>query len=146
MSERFVLDASVALAWFLDESSANKRYASDILDRINAGAEVLVPEHWHYEVGSVLVRVYRDRALSRSRLGAAVALLDAMTIRTVTMGIRASTVIALAQRYHLQGYDALYFHLAVTRALPIATIEGGLRTACAAHAVELVSLSPPAIQ
>lgn len=140
MPERFVLDASVALAWFLDESPANRRYAGFILERVNAGAEVFVPEHWHYEVGSVLVRTYRDHTLSRSRLDAAVALLEAMAIHTVAMGVDATTLIGLARRYHLQGYDALYFHLAVTRALPIATIEGGLRTACAAHGVELVSL------
>jgi hypothetical protein len=43
--ERFVLDASIALAWFLDESPANRRYSSFILERVNAGAEVFVPEH-----------------------------------------------------------------------------------------------------
>ena len=143
MTDRFVLDAGVTLAWFLDESPADKRYASIILERINAGAEVFVPEHWHYEVGSVLIRVYRDGKLSRSRLGAAVGLLEAMTIHTVTMGIHATTLIELARRYHLQGYDALYFHLAATRALPIATIEGGMRTACAAHGAMIVSPPQP---
>jgi len=41
------------------------------------------------------------------------------------------------KRFHLQGYDALYFNLARTLELPLATLDQGHRQAAMAHGVKL---------
>jgi len=55
-AERIVLDASVAVEWFLPGGGPGQRYAEGILERISAGELFpAVPDLWHYELGSVLV-------------------------------------------------------------------------------------------
>lgn len=49
-------------------------------------------------------------------------------------------VVDLASRYHLQGYDALYFHLARSLGLPLATLDHGHRQAARAHGVTLFTV------
>ncbi len=43
----------------------------------------------------------------------------------------------LASRFHLQGYDALYCHLARSLDLPLATLDHGHRQAARTHGVTL---------
>ena len=45
-----------------------------------------------------------------------------------------------ARRFHLQAFDALYFDLAAVLGLPIATLDGGIKTACRVHGVKLFEL------
>ena len=61
---RFVLDASVALAWFLpDEDPALEAYAHGVLNLVKADdAQCVVPTAWHEEVAQVLLK--RRRAPS----------------------------------------------------------------------------------
>jgi len=55
-AERIVLDAGVAVEWFLPAGGPSQRYAEGILERISAGGLFsAVPDLWHYELGSVLV-------------------------------------------------------------------------------------------
>ena len=49
-------------------------------------------------------------------------------------------IVDLARRYHLQAGDAIYFDLAYASELPIATLDGGLRTAARAHGVDRKSV------
>lgn len=57
----FVLDASVALAWFLDADPEATAYSEGvrrlILDKRSVG---VVPGNWHLEVGSGLIRAHRN--------------------------------------------------------------------------------------
>ena len=46
-------------------------------------------------------------------------------------------IVERARRYRVQAFDALYFDLAYVLGLPIATLDGGLRTAAKAHGVRL---------
>ncbi len=50
-------------------------------------------------------------------------------------------VVELADRYHLQGYDALYFDLAHQLKLPLATLDDGRRQAAKSHGVTLFTAS-----
>ena len=47
-------------------------------------------------------------------------------------------VLEAARTYDLGAYDAAYLNLAAVRAVPLATIDGRLRAACARAGVELV--------
>jgi predicted nucleic acid-binding protein len=51
--------------------------------------------------------------------------------------VTARRVVELAKRYQLQGYDALYFGLAKSLSIPLATLDNGHRQAAKQHAVSL---------
>jgi predicted nucleic acid-binding protein len=50
----------------------------------------------------------------------------------------AAEVVDLGLRYHLQGYDVVYLELARRLGVPVATLDGGMRTACETFRVKLV--------
>lgn len=116
---RFVLDASVSLAWFLpDEAAAGRDYAMNVLamakDEIATAA---VPLLWHEEIADVLLRAKRAREISAGQFAQALALLRTLPIETHLNAYVFEILIERAQRYHLQAYDAVYFDLAVVLGL-----------------------------
>lgn len=145
LAERFVLDASVALAWFLHETEGATRYAAGVA-RLLAQEDVVcvVPAIFHIEVAATLVRKRRDRqaGFGKAKFEAALALLADLRIHTELTYYRVDSVALLAERYHVQGFDALYLDLAVRLKLSLATIDRGLRSAGRRYKVAL--LQPPA--
>lgn len=140
-ARRFVLDASVAVEWFLPESMGSARYANDILAGIDQGAlKPAVPDFWHYEVGSALLVAKRSKRIGAAKLRIAATLLEALQPETLVLQVTASEVIDAGLRYHLQGYDALYFELARRLDVPIASLDSGIRTACDVHKHPLLLL------
>ena len=138
-AERFVLDASVAIEWFLPGSGSRSQYAEDVLERISAEKLLpTVPDLWHYELGSVLIAARRDRRLSAARLRASQLAIRGLQLETLAIELDAAHLIDLSQRYHLQGYDVIYFELARRLTIPIASLDGGIRTACGIFGVELL--------
>jgi len=126
MALELVLDASVSLAWFLKETPDRATYAAAVSAAAAEGAVLHVPVQWGIEVGYVLPREHRRKLLSRAKLQRALEDLESFDVRT-----------------HMQGYDALYFDLASTLALPLATLDDGHRQAAAQFGVKLF-LPPPA--
>ena len=140
-ARRFVLDASVALEWFLPESIGSARHANEILAGIDQGTlKPTVPDFWHYEVGSALLVAKRSKRIRAAKLKVAATLLQALQPETVVLQITASEVIDAGLRYHLQGYDALYFELAHRLEFPIASPDPRIRTACEVHKSSLLGL------
>ena len=138
-AERFILDASVAVEWYLPGGGPRGRYAKGILERISAGELVpAVPDLWHYEIGSVLIAAKRDKKISAAKLRASQLTLRGLQPETLALEIDAAALIEISQRYHLQGYDAVYFELARRLRVPIASIDDGIRTACDVFGVELL--------
>jgi predicted nucleic acid-binding protein len=138
-AERFILDASVAIEWFLPGSGIRSRYAENILEKISA-EELLptVPDLWHYELGSVLIAAKRDRRISAANLRAAQIAIRGLQPETLAIELDAAELIDLSQRYHLQGYDVIYFELARRLSVPIASLDGGIKTACGVFGIELL--------
>jgi predicted nucleic acid-binding protein len=58
----FVLDASLALQWFL-EDEANREYSLEILTSLSE-KRAMVPILWFYEVGNGLVMAHRRKRIS----------------------------------------------------------------------------------
>lgn len=138
-AERFVLDASVAVEWFLPGGGSRGRYAEGILERISAEELApAVPDFWHYEIGSVLIAARRDKRLSAAKLRATQLVLRGLELETLVIELDAADLIDLSQRYHMQGYDVVYFELARRLAVPIASIDDGIKTACGIFGVELL--------
>ena len=137
MAIELVLDASVSLAWFLRDSPERASYAAAVSAAATQGAILHVPVQWGIEMGHVLLRERRRKALTQRRLQEALEDLDSFDIRVHLELFAPRRVVELAKRYHLQGYDAIYFDLSRTLGLPLATLDQGHHQAAAAHAVNL---------
>jgi predicted nucleic acid-binding protein len=135
---RFVLDASVTIEWFLPNKPSASAYAGEVLKAIEARELLpMVPDLWHYEIGSVLVAAKRRRRISAKRLTAIAEQLAELRPFTINPRLTEADVITKAGTFHLQGYDTVYFDLAKRLRVPIASTDGGIRTACRTHSVEL---------
>jgi predicted nucleic acid-binding protein len=140
--ERFVLDASVSLEWFLPGDRSSAGYAADVLAAIESDQFTpVVPDLWHYEMASALLAAKRDRRISATKLRSAASQLTALQPATLSMQLTASQWIDAGARYHLQGYDAVYFELARRLLVPIASLDGGIRAACRAHKLNLLQIA-----
>ncbi len=137
MAIELVLDASVSLAWFLKETPARAAYAAAVSAAAADGAVLHVPVQWGIEMGHVLLRERRRKVLTRAKLRQALEDLESLDIRAHLELFGAREVVELAERYHLQGYDALYFDLARVLKLPLATLDHGHRQATKVHGVAL---------
>lgn len=144
IGERFVLDASVAISWFFPDTPENHRYAAAVLDAIREEAPtIVVPDLFHCEVAEFLLRRRRHKParFGAAKLAAALDALDGLGMETHHLGLEFRALIDLAQLLHLQATDALYFSLAQALKVPIASLDGGIRTACRAHAVKLLTFN-----
>ena len=141
MTIELVLDASVSLAWFLKETPERAAYAAAINSAAAEGAVFHVPMQWGVEMGHVLLREYRRGMLKRGKLEEALDDLESLDIRVHLELFAARRVVDLARRYHLQGYDALYFELAHSLALPLAKLDHGHRQAAGVHGVRVFTPS-----
>jgi predicted nucleic acid-binding protein len=138
---RFVLDASVALAWVLREQDPSvTAYADAVFEAVQRGGDqALVPEVWHAEVAGVLLRQLRARILTQEAFEGGIELFGAMRLETHHQPYRLGTLVARAQQLRLQAIDVLYFDLASSLELAIATVDRGLRSAARSHGVALVA-------
>ena len=138
----FVLDASGALEWFLPEAESVHPYAASVLTAIDRNdITPAVPDLWHYEMASALLTAKRRGRIGAAKLKAATANLAAFQCATLVLQLVAPEVIDAGLRYYLQGYDAVYFELARRLKAPMATLDEGIRTACAVHKVELLTFA-----
>lgn len=134
-----VIDSSVTLSWcFQDERTDD---ATSLLYRV-ADTGAVVPGLWRLEIANGL-----QMALSRGRIDTAyrdatIADLDALAIEVDLETDRKawSEILQLADRFRLTTYDAAYLELAQRRRLPLASLDGELRTAAQASRIELIGL------
>jgi predicted nucleic acid-binding protein len=130
----FVLDASVAIAWaFADEDHPNAGLA---LKRIRTD-EAHVPRLWWYEVRNALITNERRKRLTETDT---VVFLRALSRLAVSVDHRPdeAQALALARRYGLTVYDAVYLDLARREDIPLATLDARLAKAARAEKVRLI--------
>lgn len=132
-----VLDASTAAAWVLREQSSALDYADAVLQAAAEGALFHAPFLFEAEIAAVLLRAVRRRALTIEDMNEALVEIENIDVRIHHNPYTARRIIEIAGRYQLQAYDALYFDLAQALRLPIATLDGGLRTAARTYGVKL---------
>jgi len=89
-------------------------------------------------MASTLLAAKRDRRISSTKLRNAASQLTALQPETLSIQLTASQLIDAGRRYHLQGYDAVYFELARRLRVPIASLDGGIVAACRSHGVTLL--------
>jgi predicted nucleic acid-binding protein len=127
---RFVLDASVALAWVLDNPIPD--YAARVRQAILSGERALVPTLWHLEIANGLVTAERRRDLTNADVQAAleeIQITAGQAIDTDESLVRVHEAFVSARSHQLTAYDAVYLELALRERLPLATLDKGLRAA-----------------
>ena len=123
-----VIDASVALAWLLEEE--DRPLDLGILEENNA----IVPQIWQTETPNGLLMAERrgrmkyDEAYRRLE-----SLLDLPISTDYDPDYR--TAFALAQTHQLTMYDAMYLELALRDGASLATLDRALRRAATAEGV-----------
>ena len=136
---RFVLDASVALRWFLDHPVP--AYANRVKQLILAGARAMVPALWHLEMASGLGVAERRGIISAADVDESVADLEKLLAGAVSSDSAALSVrqaVGLARSFGLSAYGTAYLEMAQRERLPIATLDRRLREAATAAGVRLL--------
>ena len=131
----FVLDASVAITWLLDDEE-NPAADAARLRIVDGGA--FVPQVWHLEVRNALLVAER-----RGRLTVASAVERLRSLRELPIYTDAEpdfeAAFELARGHRLAIYDAVYLELARRRNEALATLDAALVRAAAAEGLSLVA-------
>ena len=125
---RFVIDASVVMAWAFEDESAP--YADQVLDSL-AKSVALAPPIWPAEVANVLVTAERRRRLPPGQGLRFLALLRNLPIEIAPNAdlAAAEQMLTVAHEFTLSAYDAAYLALALSGGFPLATQDDALRKA-----------------
>lgn len=135
----FVLDASVALRWFLDDPIPI--YADRLKQFFLKGSRAVVPALWHLEMSNGLAVAERRSILTSADIDQAIIDLEqivAQAVDTDSTVVPVRQSLATARAFQLSTYDAVYLDLARRERLPLATLDDRLRTAAARAGVGLV--------
>ena len=135
----FVLDASLALQWFL-EDEADRKYSLAVLASLSERRAV-VPLLWFYEVGNGLLMAHRRKRITLDQIDGFVTRLKTLPIdsaqQTTSEILELPT---LAQAHGLTNYDAAYLALAMRSNLPLATTDSALRRAAISVRVNIFAV------
>ncbi len=135
----FVLDASVALRWFL--SNPVPAYARHVRQHMLAGNAGLVPALWHLEMANGLAVAERRGILTASDTDRALRDVEGLLTQAIESDpalVPARQALTTARAFRLSGYDAVYLELARRERLPIATLDDALRAAATKAGVTLL--------
>jgi len=131
-----VLDASLALQWFLVDE-ADRKYSLSVLSSLSE-KQAVVPVLWFYEVGNGLLMAYRRKRIAQDQIDGFLTRLKNLPIQAAALEpIEVLDLPALAQTHSLTNYDAAYLSLALRLGLPLATSDAALRRAATAAAVPI---------
>ena len=134
-----VLDASLALQWFL-EDEADRKYSLSVLASLSE-KRALVPILWFYEVGNGLVMAHRRKRIGLDQISGFLTRLKALPIDAAQQASEEILDLpSLAQRHGLTNYDAAYLDLSLRLDLPLATTDSSLGRAAAAAGVKRLAV------
>jgi predicted nucleic acid-binding protein len=138
---RFVLDTSLAAAWFISDPEA--AYAMSVRNKFGAGWTAIVPVIWPTEMASVLVKAVRRGTLTETAADNALQQLEILILSGPRIAIESHfqpvwKAFAVAQKHQVSAYDGLYLELALNEGLPLATLDKALQAAAEKAGVELV--------
>lgn len=129
---KFVLDASVALSWLLEDAGPGQHYAAAVFNTLTRpDAAAHVPVTWGLEIANVIARCESRGDLLEGRSQAFLISVDAAPILPdpATYAKTLHETLDIARRYRLSSYDASYLELALRTILPLPTLDADLRRA-----------------
>ena len=136
---RFVLDASVAVAWVA--GMPIDPYAVAVQTHVANGWRAIVPSLWQLEVANALLMVERRRVLTaadvdRGLLDLETFLASRAEVDQIPVAMRQAA--DLARRFQLTVYDAVYLELSKRESVPLATLDKSMRVAAGKAGVALL--------
>jgi predicted nucleic acid-binding protein len=123
---RFVLDASVVVAWcFPDENAALAQRVAEMFQR---GDTAVATAFWPHEVLNALLAWEKRRRISKELVHS---FLDDLALLPVVLEQFPAAVVfdriqRLSREHGLTTYDAAYLDLALDSSLPLATLDEDL--------------------
>ena len=129
-----VLDASVAVKWFLPaQDEALVPQALDLLARhTKSELRFLVPDLFWAEMGNIFWKAVRTRRCPRHYAEESAVSLRAKDLTTASSRELMSDALAIAITFDRTVYDSLYVALAVSHNIPLVTADERLANALAA--------------
>ncbi|WP_186453759.1 type II toxin-antitoxin system VapC family toxin [Denitratisoma sp. DHT3] len=128
MRNIYVVDCSVSIAWLFDDQA--DAYTEAALDALVDNFAV-VPGWWHVEMLNVLLSLERHGRIASDKTVQLLRHLQRLPVRRRESQMSVFELHALALRYHLTSYDALYLDSALATGLPLATRDKSLQRAAA---------------
>lgn len=123
----FVLDTSVALAWFFEDEFND--YARGVRAALKT-QQAAAPWLWPVEMTNALAIAERRRRIGAAKVDIALRLLTALPVDVDAAAPSPPHLLALCRTHRRTAYDALYLDLALRDRLPLATLDGRMRRAC----------------
>lgn len=125
---RFVLDNSVAMAWYFKDE--NSELADSVLASLDHH-EAIVPAVWPLEVGNSLLVAERRQRLGMAEVTRILKLLENLpiTVEQESSGRMLTEIFAMARDLGLSTYDASYLDLAMRLGIPISTLDQSMLAA-----------------
>lgn len=130
----FVLDASIAAAWVLQDEDEPAAYAA--LHRI-ASDEAIVPALFWFEIRNILVVNERRGRLAEAVTSKFLCSLASLPI-SVDSDPQEDRVLQLSRAHKLSVYDAAYLELAQRKAVPLASLDAALVKAARAEKTKVL--------
>lgn len=133
----FVVDASVVVAWCLEDESSDAADAAVARLMAEGG---MAPAHWPIEVASALRSAERHGRLDEASIARLRPRLGALPVEILPVELStALSVIETARRHDLSVHDACYLDLADIRGVGLATVDARLAQACRAAGIPLIA-------
>jgi predicted nucleic acid-binding protein len=137
---RFVLDASVVLAWcFADENSAMAQHVGGMFKR---GDTAVAPAFFPHEVLNALLMGQKRKRISKELVRSFLDDLATLPIMLEQFPARVvfERIQHLSREHGLTSYNAAYLDLALENELPLATLDDELGRACKKTRVRLLQM------
>lgn len=122
----FVVDASVALKWFVDE--VHKEHADAVLRR---NEPLLAPQHFRMELTSAVLKKIRAGDIDGGVVGELLAAIADAPVAEVATGSLFASAMDIALRFDRSIYDSLYVAVAFQEECRLVTADKKLHDAIA---------------
>jgi predicted nucleic acid-binding protein len=133
-----VLDASVALAWALEDETST--YADSVIELLR-NSRAVVPIIWPLDVNNTIVLAVRRGRVPKYDAVRLLDILDSLPVEVDESIARAGfgqRIFSLSVALGVTSYDACYLELAARHAVPLATEDRRLAQAAAEVGVDIL--------
>ena len=131
-----VLDASISLAWLLDDETAPE---ADAARQSLATYSAYVPRIWYLEMRNALLVAERRGRLSRRMADERLEALAELPIR-IDQDPNFRVAMDLARKHGITFYDSLYLELALRVAAALATLDNALARAATNEGLDILAV------